>query len=67
MQISQKYMPKGPINSKQALTFILTWNYKEDKPLSEPIPAQWSDAYLWHLDKIILHYLYSLTVNVIVM
>ena len=36
IKISQKFIPKGPINNIPALVQIMTWRRPCDKPLSEP-------------------------------
>ena len=37
IEISLKFVPKGPINNIPALVQIMTWRRPGDKPLSEPI------------------------------
>ena len=37
IQISLKYVPKGPINNSPALVQIMAWRRPGDKPLSEPM------------------------------
>ena len=37
MQISLKFIPKGPINNIPALIQIMAWRRPGDKPLSEPM------------------------------
>ena len=41
-----KYVHKGPIDNKPALVQIMAWRRIGDKPLSEPMMAQFSDAYM---------------------
>ena len=44
--LSLKYVPCGQIDSKPALCKIMAWRQTADKPLSEPILANFTDAYL---------------------
>ena len=37
MEISLKYVPKGPINNIPALVKKMAWQRPGDKPLSEPM------------------------------
>ena len=37
IEISLKFVPKGPINNIQALVHIMAWRRSGDKPLSEPM------------------------------
>ena len=37
IQISLKFVPKGPINNNPALVQIMAWRRPGDKPLSEPM------------------------------
>ena len=46
VQISLKIVPKDPIN-KSALAQIMSWRQTGDKPLSEPMMDQFTDAYLY--------------------
>ena len=36
IQISLKFVPKGPINNNPGLDQIMAWRRSGDKPLSEP-------------------------------
>ena len=40
IQISLKFVPKGPINNIPALVWIMAWHRPGDKPLSEPMMAR---------------------------
>ena len=40
--------PKGPINNMPVLVQIMAWRRTGDKPLSEPMMAQFNDAYMRH-------------------
>ena len=44
IQISSKFVPKGPINNNPALDQIMAWHRSGDKPLSEPMPTQFTNA-----------------------
>ena len=37
IEISLKFVPKGPINNNPALVQIIAWRRPGDKPLSEPV------------------------------
>ena len=44
IQISLKFVPKGPIENKSALVQIMAWRRIGGKPLSEPMLTRFSDA-----------------------
>ena len=46
--ISLKFVPKGPDDNKWALVQVMAKRRTGDKPLSEPMPTQITDAYMWH-------------------
>ena len=48
IEISLKFVPKGPINNIPALFQIMAWRRTGDKPLSEPMMTQFNDAYMRH-------------------
>ena len=48
--ISLKYVPKGPIINMSALVQMMAWRRTGDKPLSEPMLAKFTKAYIRHLD-----------------
>ena len=48
IKISLKFVPKGPINNIPALVQIMAWRQTGDKPLSEPMMAQFNDTYMRH-------------------
>ena len=48
IKISLKFVPKGPIENNQALVQIMAWRRIGDKPLSEPMLTQFTDAYMRH-------------------
>ena len=47
-QISLKIVPRSPIDNKPALVQIIAWRQLGDKPLSGPMPTQFTDAYMRH-------------------
>ena len=48
IQISLKFVPMSPIDNKPALVQVMAWRRIGDKPLSEPVMAQFTDAYMRH-------------------
>ena len=48
IQISMKFVPNSPIANKPALVQIIAWRRLDDKPLSETMLTQFTDAYMWH-------------------
>ena len=48
IQISLKFVPKGSIDNKPALAQVMAWRRIGDKPLSDPILTQFTDAYMQH-------------------
>ena len=45
IRISLKFVPKSPIDNKQALVQVMAWRRIGDKPLSESILTPFTDAY----------------------
>ena len=45
---SLKFAPNGPIDSNQALVWIMAWHRIDDKPLSEPVLTWFIDVYMRH-------------------
>ena len=45
---SLKFVPNGPINNIPALVQIMAWRRSVDKPLSQSVPTQFTDAYMRH-------------------
>ena len=43
-----KFVPNGPIDNNPALVQIMAWRRIGDKPLSEPMLARFTDAYMRH-------------------
>ena len=48
IRISLKFVPKGPITNKWALVQVMVWRRNCDKPLPEPMPIQFTGAYMRH-------------------
>ena len=48
LQISLKFVPKGPINNIPALVQVMAWHRTGDKPLSELMMAQFNDVSMRH-------------------
>ena len=48
IQFSLRFVPKGPIDNIQVLVWIMAWRWIDDKPLSEPMLTQFTDAYMRH-------------------
>ena len=48
IKISVKFVGNSPINNKPALVQIMAWRQTGDKPLSEAVMVQFTDAYLCH-------------------
>ena len=46
IQRSPKFVPKGPIDNKAALVYIMAWHWICNKPLSEPMLTQFTGAYM---------------------
>ena len=44
-----EFVPNGPINNIPALVQMMAWHRPGDKPLSEPMMANFVDAYMRHL------------------
>ena len=48
IQFSLKFLPRCPIDNKPALVQVMAWRQIGDKPLSEPMLTQFTDAYMLH-------------------
>ena len=48
IQVSQKFVPKGLIDSKSTLFQVMAWCLTGNKPLPEPMMTQFTDAYMLH-------------------
>ena len=46
--ISLKFVPEGPIHIKSVLVQVMACCLFGNKPLPEPMLAQFIDAYMWH-------------------
>ena len=46
IQISLKFVSRSPIDNKPALVQVMAWRQIGDKPLPEPMMAQFTDAYM---------------------
>ena len=46
IEISPKTIPKGPIDNNSALDQTMAWRRIGDKPLSEPMVTQFTNAYV---------------------
>ena len=53
IEISLKFVPKGPIDNNPALVYIMAWCRIGDKPLYEPMLTRFIDAYM--LDSYMRH------------
>ena len=53
IQISLMFVPKGPINNIAGLVQMMAWCRLGNKPLSEPMLTQFTDAYLGHKGEMI--------------
>ena len=49
IQMSLKFVPKGPIDNKWALVEVMPWRQIGDKPFPELMVTQITDTYMWHL------------------
>ena len=43
-----KLVFQGPIDNKSVLVQVMAWRQTGDKPLPEPMLAQFNDAYMRH-------------------
>ena len=48
IQISLKFVPKGLIDNKAVLVQLMAWCRTGEKPLTEPMLTQFTDAYMQH-------------------
>ena len=46
IQISLKFVPKGPIENKPAMVQVMAWHRTGDKPLPVPMMIQFTNAAL---------------------
>ena len=48
IQVSLKFVRRSPIDNKAALAQVMAWRRTGDKPLSEPMLTQFTDAHMRH-------------------
>ena len=48
IEIALKFVHKGPNDNYPALVYRIVWRQIGDKPLSEPMLAWFTDAYMQH-------------------
>ena len=48
IRILLNFVPKGPIDNNSVLVQVLAWRRTGDKPLSERMLTQFTDAYMRH-------------------
>ena len=48
IEISLKFVPKGPFDNNPVLIYIKAWRRIGDKPLSEPMLTRFPNAYMRH-------------------
>ena len=48
IQIWLKFVPRNPADNNPALVYVMAWRRRGDKPLSEPVLTQFTDAYMRH-------------------
>ena len=48
IQISLKFVPKGPIDDKSAFVQVMAWRRTGNKPLPEPMLTQFTNVYMRH-------------------
>ena len=58
LKISLKFILKGPISSKPVLVQIMAWCGIGNKPISEPMMAWFTDAYMHLLASMSQHQIY---------
>ena len=46
IKISQKFVPRSPIDNKSTLVQVMAWRRTGDKPEPEQMPTQLTDAYI---------------------
>ena len=50
--LTESFVSKGPIGNTSVLVQVMAWRRTGDKPLSEPMMTQFTDAYMRHQGKI---------------
>ena len=48
IQISMKFVPKGPFDNKLALVQVMAWRQTGNRPLPEPMLDELTDTYMQH-------------------
>ena len=48
IEISLNFVPKGPIDNKTALVYMMAWRRIGNKALSKPMLTWLTDAYMQH-------------------
>ena len=48
IQISEKFVPRSPIDNKPTLVQLMAWRRTGDKPLPEPVMTQFIGTYMQH-------------------
>ena len=48
IRISLKFVSKSPTDNKSVLVEVMAWRLTGDEPLTEPMLAQFTDAYMRH-------------------
>ena len=48
IQMSLKFVPKGPIDNKSAMIQVMAWWQTGDKPLPEAMMNQFTNPYMQH-------------------
>ena len=59
IQISLKFIPRGPIDNRAALVQVIAWHRTGDKPLPEPMMTQFTDVYMRHKEGVNVHGQYN--------
>ena len=54
IRISPKFVPNDPFHNKSALAQVMAWRRTGDIPLPEPMLTQFTDAYMWLYELIVL-------------
>ena len=56
--ISMKFVPHGPVNIKSSMVQVMAWRQVVDKPLHEAMLTQFTNAYLRHQGRWVLHWMH---------
>ena len=63
IKISLKFVPQCTVNNIPALVQIMAWRCPGDKPLSEPMMAQYAKAYMRHYTSMYEDHFYNMKCN----